>query len=122
MRTSKHALDSEPGSRHQRCASKIIFRIGINVGDIIIDDDDIFGDGVNLAARVENECEPGDVCLSGKPDIAHTGGPAVQEALADAGRSGLASSVPRNKNSDAIGAGCGTESNGGPDVTNHGNS
>src|SRR5579872_2865403 len=43
----------------------ITFRIGINVGDIIIDGDDIFGDGVNVAARVENECEPGSVCLSG---------------------------------------------------------
>lgn len=44
---------------------EIAFRIGINVGDIIIDDGDIFGDGVNVAARVENECEPGGVCLSG---------------------------------------------------------
>ena len=44
--------------------AKIIFRIGINIGDIIIDGDDIFGDGVNVAARVENECEPGGVCLS----------------------------------------------------------
>jgi adenylate cyclase len=43
----------------------ITFRIGINVGDIIIDGDDIFGDGVNIAARVENECEPGSVYLSG---------------------------------------------------------
>jgi len=42
----------------------IHFRVGINIGDIIIDGDDIFGDGVNLAARVENECEPGGVCLS----------------------------------------------------------
>ena len=42
----------------------IVFRIGINVGDIIIDGDDIFGDGVNVAARVEAECEPGGVCLS----------------------------------------------------------
>jgi TolB-like protein/class 3 adenylate cyclase len=42
----------------------LAFRIGINVGDIIIDSDDIFGDGVNVAARVENECEPGGVCLS----------------------------------------------------------
>lgn len=42
----------------------IVFRIGINVGDIIIDDNDIFGDGVNVAARVENECRPGCVCLS----------------------------------------------------------
>jgi len=46
----------------ERC---IQFRMGINVGDIIIDADDIFGDGVNLAARIENECEPGGVCMSG---------------------------------------------------------
>ena len=44
---------------------RIQFRIGINVGDIIIDGDDIFGDGVNVAARVENECEPGGACVSG---------------------------------------------------------
>jgi len=43
---------------------KITFRIGINVGDIIIDGSDIFGDGVNIAARIENECEPGGVYLS----------------------------------------------------------
>lgn len=46
-------------------AQPIQFRIGINIGDIIIEGDDIFGDGVNVAARVENECEPGGVCLSG---------------------------------------------------------
>jgi adenylate cyclase len=46
----------------ERC---IQFRMGINVGDIIIDGDDIFGDGVNVAARIENECEPGGVCMSG---------------------------------------------------------
>ncbi|WP_245286715.1 adenylate/guanylate cyclase domain-containing protein [Bradyrhizobium sp. ARR65] len=43
---------------------RIEFRVGINVGDIIFDGDDIFGDGVNVAARVENECEPGRVYLS----------------------------------------------------------
>ena len=45
--------------------SNIALRIGINIGDVIIEGDDIFGDGVNIAARVENECEPGGVCLSG---------------------------------------------------------
>src|SRR5262245_50317193 len=35
----------------------ILFRIGVNIGDIIIEGDDIFGDGVNVAARVESECE-----------------------------------------------------------------
>ena len=43
---------------------RIVFRIGINIGDIIIDGADIFGDGVNVAARVEAECEPGGVYLS----------------------------------------------------------
>jgi adenylate cyclase len=42
----------------------IQFRIGIHVGDIIIDDNDIFGDGVNIAARLEGIAEPGGVCLS----------------------------------------------------------
>jgi TolB-like protein/Flp pilus assembly protein TadD len=43
---------------------RIVLRIGINVGDIIIDGDDIFGDGVNVAARLEALCEPGGVCIS----------------------------------------------------------
>jgi adenylate cyclase len=43
---------------------KIEFRVGIHVGDIIIDDNDIFGDGVNIAARLEGIAEPGGVCVS----------------------------------------------------------
>ena len=43
---------------------QIVLRIGINVGDIIIDGGDIFGDGVNVAARLEALCEPGGVCIS----------------------------------------------------------
>src|SRR4051794_13103992 len=45
-------------------ARRIEFRVGIHVGDIIIDDDDIFGDGVNIAARLEGIAEPGGVCIS----------------------------------------------------------
>jgi len=45
----------------ERC---IEFRVGINLGDIIIDGDDIFGDGVNVAARLETLAEPGGICVS----------------------------------------------------------
>jgi len=43
---------------------RLIFRIGINVGDIISEGGDIFGDGVNVAARLESLCEPGGLCIS----------------------------------------------------------
>lgn len=57
---------------------RMVFRIGINLGDIIIDQDDIFGDGVNVAARLETLAEPGGICISqvvrdqvhGKLDVA----------------------------------------------------
>src|SRR6266568_2599865 len=44
--------------------NRIEFRVGIHVGDIIIDDNDIFGDGVNIAARLEGIAEPGGICVS----------------------------------------------------------
>ncbi|MEE8505368.1 MAG: adenylate/guanylate cyclase domain-containing protein, partial [Kiloniellales bacterium] len=44
---------------------RLIFRIGINLGDVIVEGDDIFGDGVNIAARLEGQAEPGGICLSG---------------------------------------------------------
>jgi adenylate cyclase len=45
-------------------ANPIQFRIGINVGDIIIEGDDILGDGVNIAARIESIAAPGGISLS----------------------------------------------------------
>ncbi|MDA9405317.1 transcriptional regulator [Bradyrhizobium sp. CCBAU 51745] len=42
----------------------IRFRVGINVGDVIVEDGDIFGDGVNVAARLETLAEPGEICVS----------------------------------------------------------
>ncbi|WP_256806894.1 adenylate/guanylate cyclase domain-containing protein [Bradyrhizobium sp. Bra64] len=60
-------------------AMRIEFRIGIHIGDIIIDDNDIFGDGVNIAARLEGIADPGGICVSddarrqirGKIDVAY---------------------------------------------------
>src|ERR1700731_767243 len=47
------------------CAAEIQFRIGINLGDVIVEDNDIFGDGVNVAARLQALAEPGGICVSG---------------------------------------------------------
>jgi TolB-like protein len=51
--------DIDPSQRMQ-------FRIGINLGDVIYDDNRIFGDGLNVAARLEGVAEPGGICISGK--------------------------------------------------------
>ena len=55
---AKHEADRDAGSRLQ-------FRIGVNIGDVIVEADDIHGDGVNIAARLEGLAEPGGICLSG---------------------------------------------------------
>ena len=45
-------------------APKIVLRIGINLGDVIVEGSDLYGDGVNVAARLENLANPGDICIS----------------------------------------------------------
>ena len=55
-------VDREPEVRDER---RIRFRIGINLGDVIVEDHDIFGDGVNVAARLEALATPGGICVSG---------------------------------------------------------
>jgi adenylate cyclase len=54
-------LDREPEVPDER---RIRFRIGINLGDVIVEEHDIFGDGVNIAARLEALAEPGGICTS----------------------------------------------------------
>ena len=51
-------------SSEQSTEGRITLRIGVNLGDVIIDGDDIYGDGVNIAARLEPLAEPGGVCVS----------------------------------------------------------
>src|SRR5215467_7262404 len=54
-------IDREPEIPEER---RIRFRIGINLGDVIVEEHDIFGDGVNVAARLEALAEPGGICIS----------------------------------------------------------
>jgi len=52
---------------------RVEFRIGINVGDIVVEDGDIFGDGVNVASRLEGLAEPGGICVSARVQEDATG-------------------------------------------------
>jgi adenylate cyclase len=54
-------VDREPGVAKER---RIELRVGVNLGDVIVEEHDIFGDGVNVAARLEVLAEPGGICVS----------------------------------------------------------
>ena len=64
----QHAVDVQQTlsrrNTHLPEAERLEIRIGINLGDVIVDGDDIYGDGVNIAARLEAFAEPGSVCIS----------------------------------------------------------
>lgn len=66
--TLRCAIELQRGMRERNVAvpeaKKMEFRIGINVGDIIIDGDDVFGDGVNIAARLEALARPNGICIT----------------------------------------------------------
>jgi adenylate cyclase len=66
----QRAEEGEPEARRMR------FRIGINVGDVMVKDDDIFGDGVNVAARLEGLVRGGEICVSRgvRDHLRHRGG------------------------------------------------
>ena len=62
------AVQAEMAGRNADIAPerRIEFRIGIHQGDIVVEDGDIFGDGVNIAARLEGLAEPGGICVSAR--------------------------------------------------------
>ena len=62
------AVQGEMARRNDDIAPerRIEFRIGVHQGDIVVEDGDIFGDGVNVAARLEGIAEPGGICVSAR--------------------------------------------------------
>ena len=59
----QHAVAEAAGE--MAADQRIVFRIGVNLGDVIVEGDDIYGDGVNVASRLQEIAEPGGVCISG---------------------------------------------------------
>src|SRR5688572_25812732 len=81
------AIDIQTAMAERECASpmdrRILYRFGINLGDIVFDEGDVFGDGVNVAARLQGLAQPGGICIS---DIVHqTVGDRLSEPFRDMG-------------------------------------
>ncbi|HUF43967.1 MAG TPA: adenylate/guanylate cyclase domain-containing protein, partial [Aestuariivirgaceae bacterium] len=81
------AVDIQTGMAEREGAStadgRIFYRIGVNLGDVVFDEGDVFGDGVNVAARLQGLSQPGGVCMS---DIVHqVVGDRIREPFRDMG-------------------------------------
>ena len=63
------AVDIQPGLKVENASlppeRRMDFRIGVNLGDVMVEGDQIYGDGVNIAARLESLADPGGICISG---------------------------------------------------------
>src|SRR5580700_11908918 len=66
----------QTANESEREGRRMRFRIGVNVGDVMVKDDDIFGDGVNVAARLEGPVKGGEICVSRgvRDHLRHRGG------------------------------------------------
>jgi len=74
-------------NRDQPEDTQIVFRIGLHLGDLIVDGDDLYGDGVNVAARLEAEAPPGGIVISG--DVHNAVAGRLKAAFADLGELSL---------------------------------
>src|SRR5215510_14293935 len=57
---------NSPNDANDQNRKTILLRVGVNLGDVIVEGSDLYGDGVNVAARLEALAEPGTICISGK--------------------------------------------------------
>jgi TolB-like protein/class 3 adenylate cyclase/Tfp pilus assembly protein PilF len=83
-------------------AKRILYRVGVNLGDVLIEGEDILGDGVNIAARLEGVCEPGGICISGSA-YDHVRG-RIEAEFVDLGDQAL-KNIARPVRAHALGAG-----------------
>ena len=74
-------------NKEQSADTAIVFRIGLHLGDLIVDGDDLYGDGVNVAARLEAEATPGGIVISG--DVHNAVAGRLKAAFADLGELSL---------------------------------
>lgn len=77
----------EHANAEQHDDNRVTFRVGLHLGDMIVDGDDLYGDGVNIAARLEAEAQPGGIVVSGTMHEAAAG--KLQAQFVDLGRLSL---------------------------------